>query len=105
MSLRTLVPLAFIVAISISQPSAANGIQSGEDIVQSECSACHAIGLTGNSPNPKSPPFRVIARKYPPENLMEALVEGIVTGHNEMPEFIFEPDEAHSIVEYLNSLR
>jgi cytochrome c len=83
----------------------ANGVMSGEQIVAQECSACHAIGKTGNSPNPKSPPFRDIIKRYPAENLVEALAEGIVTGHNDMPEFMFEPDEVTAIVGYLESLR
>lgn len=78
---------------------------NGEAIVKSECSVCHAIGPAGQSPNPKSPPFRDIVKLYPPENLVEALAEGIVTGHNEMPEFIFEPDEIMDIVDYLNTLK
>jgi hypothetical protein len=32
-------------------------------------------------------------------------VERIVTGHNEMPEFVFESDQAMEIIAYLNSLK
>jgi mono/diheme cytochrome c family protein len=35
---------------------------------------------------------------------MEALVEGIATGHSEMPEFQFTPVDASAIVAYLKSL-
>jgi cytochrome c len=52
-----------------------------------------------------SPPFREIAKRYPPENLVEALAEGIVTGHNEMPEFLFEPEDIVEIISYLESLQ
>lgn len=83
----------------------ANGVQTGERIIAEECSSCHATGRTGVSPNPKSPPFRDIIKRYPPENLVEALAEGIVTGHNDMPEFMFEPGEITAIVGYLESLR
>lgn len=82
-----------------------NGVLPGEEILKSECSACHAIGPTGASPNPRSPPFRDVVKRYPPENLIEALAEGITTGHNEMPEFIFEPNEIMDIVDYLNTLK
>lgn len=77
----------------------------GRKIVQEECSRCHAIGKTGKSPNPLSPPFREVVKKYPPESLVEALGEGITTGHNEMPEFIFEPEDIMKIVAYLNTLK
>jgi cytochrome c len=77
----------------------------GLAIIQRECAACHATGAADTSPNPKSPPFRDIAKRYPPDNIVEALAEGIVTGHNEMPEFMFEPDEIIAIVSYLETLK
>lgn len=49
--------------------------------------------------------MREVARKYNPDNLGEALAEGIVTGHPEMPEFVFEPDEIAAIIDYLRGLR
>lgn len=79
--------------------------EMGRMLLEQECSGCHAVGLTGKSPNPKAPPFREVAKRYPPDNLTEALAEGIVTGHNEMPEFIFEPTDIQDIVSYLETLR
>lgn len=95
---------AFAFLSSVTN-AVANETLDGEAIVKAECSICHAIGATGESPNPKSPPFREIVKRYPPENLIEALGEGIVTGHSEMPEFIFEPEEIMAIVDYLNTLK
>jgi len=73
--------------------------------VQANCGRCHAIGLDDRSPLPVAPPFREVAKRYPPDNLAEALAEGIVTGHEGMPEFVFEPEQIVAIVEYLQSLR
>ncbi len=36
--------------------------------------------------------------------LAEALAEGIMTGHSEMPLFTFEPNEVASIIQYLEQL-
>ena len=83
----------------------ASDAAEGRRLLKAECSRCHAIGRTGNSPNPKSPPFREVVKRYPPESLVEALGEGITTGHNEMPEFIFEPEDIMNIVAYLNTLK
>lgn len=83
----------------------ASDAAEGRRLLKAECSRCHAIGRTGKSPNPKSPPFRVVVKRYPPDSLVEALGEGITTGHNEMPEFIFEPDDIMNIVAYLNTLK
>jgi mono/diheme cytochrome c family protein len=37
--------------------------------------------------------------------LEEALAEGISTGHPDMPEFIFEPDQIEAILAYIGSLK
>ena len=79
--------LVLLIASSIVH---ADEIAAGQKLVEVNCSRCHAIGMTGDSPLAKAPPFREVVTRYPPESLGEALVEGIVTGHNEMPEFVFE---------------
>jgi len=52
----------------------------------------HAVGADGESPVPEAPPFRMLEARYPLEALEEALAEGIVTGHPDMPQFALEPD-------------
>ena len=76
----------------------------GRTLLEDNCSGCHAIGATGTSPHEGAPPFRELKLRYPVEDLTEALVEGLVSGHPDMPEFTFEPDEAEAIVAYLKSL-
>jgi mono/diheme cytochrome c family protein len=51
-----------------------------------------------------APPFRDLAKRYPVENLAEALAEGIVTGHPAMPRFTFEPREIDALLAYISSL-
>ncbi len=94
--------LVLAIAGSIAR---ADDIAAGQKLVEANCSRCHAIGVTGDSPLAKAPPFREVVKRYPPESLGEALVEGIVTGHNEMPEFVFEADQAMEIIAYLDSLK
>lgn len=77
----------------------------GEDSVRRRCSACHAVGADDQSPNPRSPPLRDIAQRYPVDNLEEALAEGIYVGHNSpMPPFALEADEVADITAYLRQL-
>ena len=97
--------LSLFLLVFASSISRADDVTSGKKLVEANCSRCHAIGLTGNSPLAKAPPFREVVTRYPPESLGEALVEGIVTGHNEMPEFVFEADQATEIIAYLDSLK
>lgn len=80
-------------------------VQLGHDLVQSNCSRCHAIEARGESPNPKAPHFRELDQRYPIDSLAEALAEGIRTGHPQMPEFVFAPDEVDAIVAYLKSIQ
>lgn len=58
----------------------------------------------GQSPLREAPPFRDLHRRYPVEDLGEALAEGIRTGHPAMPEFRFDPDQAQDLIAYLKSL-
>jgi hypothetical protein len=46
-----------------------------------------------------------VVKRYPVEYLAEALAEGIVSGHPDMPEFVFQPDEINAILAYLDSLK
>jgi mono/diheme cytochrome c family protein len=97
--------LSFLVLAAASSVAHADDIAAGKKLLEDNCSRCHAIGVTGDSPLAKAPPFREVVTRYPPESLGEALVEGIVTGHNEMPEFVFEADQAVEIIAYLDSLK
>lgn len=77
---------------------------AGKDLVEEYCSGCHAVGETGDSLLPEAPPFREIAKRYPAENLAESFAEGITTGHDEMPEFVFSTEEVGQLVDYFASL-
>ena len=78
--------------------------QAGHEIAERFCSRCHAIGLEGDSPHNSAPPFRLIVAKGNVENLEEALGEGIVVGHPDMPQFQFSPQNVGALVAYLKSL-
>ena len=96
------------VAAALAAPAFSGElVQEGEAIAKANCSRCHAIGAHGASPNPKSPPFRVVGRKYPLSDLEEALAEGIVVGHKgeEMPAFEFSPAQIRALLAYLNSVQ
>ena len=79
--------------------------EKGEVLVTKNCARCHATGANGESPHKQAPPFRAVVKRYPLENLAEALAEGIVSGHADMPEFVFPPDEIDAILAYLGKLK
>ena len=92
--------------LPLSAVAAEKGLaDKGEVLVREKCSRCHAVGRVGVSPNAEAPPFRTLSSRYPIENLAESLAEGIVSGHPEMPIFVFNPHEVDAIIAYLESIQ
>ena len=87
---------------ALAQPLA--DVELGEAIAQEHCAACHAIGLEGDSPMPEAPAFRTLHESYPVTHLAEALAEGIIVGHPEMPVFVLDPAQIESFLAYLHTL-
>lgn len=90
--------------LAVAAPAHADGVADGHGLLELYCSDCHAIEKSGESPHPDAPPFRELHLRYDVEDLSEALVEGLVTGHPDMPEFEFDPMQAEAIIAYLKSL-
>lgn len=92
------------LAMLLMPASASDDVAAGLALVEANCAGCHAIALEVVSPLVEAPPFRDLHQRYDVEFLSEALVEGIMTGHEAMPEFVFAPDEAAAVVAYLKTL-
>ena len=101
-SLSLLASAALVGSPAVSQSSPR---ERGEAIAKKLCARCHAVTDTGESPMGLAPPFRDLSRRYPIENLAEALAEGIVTGHPAMPRFTFEPREIGDLLTYISGLK
>lgn len=99
--------LGALALVSASSAFAlAHDPERGLAFAREHCAVCHAVGPTGASPRAAAPPFRVIARRYPPEHLQEALAEGIVVGHDSgMPEFRLAPRDIDDVIAHLRRLR
>jgi mono/diheme cytochrome c family protein len=102
--MRTLPILGLFLILAGGAQAQAPSAAKGQKIAQKYCASCHAIGRTGKSPNPKSPPFRTLHDRYPVEDIQEALVEGISTGHHGMPEFTFDEASSGDLIAYLKTL-
>jgi cytochrome c len=101
------VPLVVAAGFLLAMPiSAAETllVDEGRHALDTRCSRCHAIGAEGQSPHAEAPPFRELMRRYPPESLAEALAEGIVSGHPDMPEYVLSPSEIEAVMAYLHTL-
>ena len=78
--------------------------QRGFIFVKTNCASCHSIDKVSESPLRIAPPFRTLHLKYPVSELQEALAEGIVTGHQNMPEFRLDGGQIADFLAFLKSL-
>ena len=94
-------------ATTVAAPVAAglDPVTRGRALVETRCSACHAVAATGDSPVSPAPPFRTLAQRYPVANLQEAFAEGISTGHPQMPQIALEAGQVRDLIAYLESIQ
>ena len=69
-----------------------------------DCSRCHSIEATGESPLKGAPPLREIYLKYPIEQLEYGFAEGMGSKHREMPQIQFSTEEVSAILSYLGRI-
>lgn len=110
MRLRTLLPAILILvaggcADAPQMASPASPVARGEAMARRLCAGCHAIGASDRSRHAGAPPFRALSESYPVSDLAEALVEGLMTGHPDMPEYQFSPEAADDFIAYLESIQ
>lgn len=74
-------------------------------MLQDLCGRCHAVDLTGQSPNPLAPPFRHFGEKLYDTDMVQRLQDGLTTVHKEMPTFRFSREDAGAAVNYLRSIQ
>jgi len=79
-------------------------VKAGKELVEQNCSICHAVGAAGASPNTKAPEFRNLHARHPELALREPLSRGIAAPHDEMPKFALSGPEIDTIIAYINSL-
>ena len=74
-------------------------------MLENLCGRCHAVGKTGQSPNPLAPPFRTFGEKLYDTDMVQRLQDGLTTIHPDMPTFRFSRHEAAAAVNYLRSIQ
>jgi mono/diheme cytochrome c family protein len=105
-SLAVILLVPFLLAGSVNRIHAQQSLEArGEALLSRHCAMCHAIGRVGMSPHSTAPAFRTLGQRYPIESLQEALGEGLLSGHPDMPEFAFEPQDVGAIIRYLQSIQ
>ena len=94
---------ALIVCWVSANPAIAQDATAGQAIAEKLCARCHAIRPGQKSKHGLAPAFPVIASRYSVWGLQEALAEGIVVGHADMPKFAFSPTEINNLLAYMDT--
>jgi mono/diheme cytochrome c family protein len=102
-----ILPLAGLAVLSLSLSARAQevSITAGRELATARCARCHAVGRTGDSPNPRSPRFRDLGAKFPFDGLREALMQGMIVGHPEMPIQHMTQTESGDLIAYMRALQ
>lgn len=80
-------------------------IAAGQRMAEEQCGTCHAVARDTQSPMRNAPPFSYLGRNYPVSSLAEALAEGMITGHDGMPEWQLEPAQIRGLLGYIQSVQ
>jgi mono/diheme cytochrome c family protein len=92
--------------VSTGEPPAYAGDPAvGRQLAEENCASCHAIGLTGESPNSEAPVFRRVLSHYPPNILAKDLDDAVSVSHLKMPTFYFGEHHADDLVAYLKTIQ
>jgi hypothetical protein len=113
MSGFTLRTLAALACLALSLPGAAGCAAQALDpeqrrakaMLEDLCGRCHAVGRTGQSPNPLAPAFRTFGEKLYDTDMVQRLQDGLTTIHQDMPTFRFNRHEAAAAVNYLRLIQ
>jgi mono/diheme cytochrome c family protein len=87
--------------------AAQGNIERGRAMAERLCAHCHAISGPGPSPVAQAQPFSTFERKWPVENLAEALAEGLTTDHGsvQIPAFDFTTEKIDDLLAFLKSVQ
>jgi tetratricopeptide (TPR) repeat protein len=86
-------------------------ISEGAALAEKSCSSCHAVGLSGDSPNKKAVEFRNFYKQQPLFVLRQPITRAIRGMHDQMPDehvklmkVTLSDNQIDMIVAYINSL-
>ena len=95
-----------LLLVAIGSPACAEKLKErGEASARRLCASCHAIRVTGDSPHPAAPAFRTLGDRMDLDELARRLRRGLLTGHEDMPMFRFERDDADAMAAYIRSIQ
>lgn len=92
---------------AVAQPAASLSVAEARGLAfaTQRCSACHAVGVNGTSPNPESPPFQDIANR--PGVTTASLRQFLSDSHNypDAMNFRVEDSDIMDLAEYILTMK
>jgi mono/diheme cytochrome c family protein len=79
--------------------------QQGHALVAKMCASCHSIGKDDPSPHAAAPAFRNLDRRTDLDSFANRLRRGLMSGHQDMPTFRFNRDDADAVAAYVRSIQ
>ena len=105
MRLATMTLLLIVPASCVAAQDLDALTTRGKALVDSMCTACHATGRNGESPQAGAPAFRILDSRTDLDGFAERLRQGVTSGHPEMPTYRFSREDAQALVAYLRSIQ
>jgi mono/diheme cytochrome c family protein len=78
-------------------------IRQGKQMVEKNCSGCHAVGATDVSRNRNAPEFRNLSRRHPLLILRPPIERAMAAPHDDMLAFELSHDETEAIIAYISN--
>lgn len=91
------------LSVSAAQTDHAS-IERGGDLARLLCAKCHTLSARGKSPNANATPFRNLLQKLTLEGIEDELAEGILLGHQPMPQWQFSGQQIYDLSSFITSL-
>jgi cytochrome c len=104
-ALATFVLAAVLAGVQSAGAQPADAAARGELLARRNCSQCHAIGRAEASPNLEAPPFRDTASRFTGRDLEAGVLGALLTGHPQMPQFRFTPNEIRDLLAHIRRAR
>jgi mono/diheme cytochrome c family protein len=97
---------AWLALLTFGVPAQAQDpVVRGRALVKEFCGECHAIGKTGKSPHDDAMPLRMMGNTFDLDNFPRELIRGISSGHPDMPQVKFSPQDARDVRDYLRTIQ
>ncbi len=91
-------------ARALGFPDDAGSIEDGRNVAETYCAGCHGLGAEPPV-RADAPPLRHVLSRFPPAQLAENFRSGIHVGHDDMPDFEFNPAGTDALMAYLLSIQ